>query len=159
MRSLGSLKRLASLSGSFAKTSTFRPMAVSFSRFYAELRFTKEHEWISINGEEGTIGISDHAQKELGDVVHIDLPDSGASFKAGQEFGSVESVKSSSPLYSPVTGKVTAVNSKLSGSPETVNQSPLKDGWMIKLKLSNLAETKALMTEADYVKFLESLKH
>lgn len=113
-------------------------------------RFTKSHEYIRMDGEVGVIGISDHAQKELGDVIFVELPEAGSSVTAGEQFGSIESVKAFSELYSPVSGEVVEVNENLSGTPESVNTSPYEDGWMIKVRLGNPAELDALMDQEAY---------
>ena len=117
-------------------------------------RFTPTHEWVRRDGGEATIGISDHAQAELGDVIFLDLPAVGARLEAGQRFGAVESVKAASDLYAPVGGTVTAVNESLSASPERVNQSPYEDGWMV--RVGEIAEGGVeLLDEAAYTARLE----
>lgn len=118
----------------------------------ADLLYSKSHEWVKVQGGEATIGITDHAQEALNDIVYVELPQVGASFKAEQEFGVVESVKSVSDLYMPVSGTVTAVNKDLDESPETLNDDPYGKGWLIKVKLANPAETKALLSADGYVK-------
>ena len=117
-------------------------------------RYTKEHEWVRAEGSEGTIGITDHAQQELGDIVFVDLPKAGSNVKRGETFGSVESVKAVSDVYSPVTGEVTAANELLSQKPETLNGDPHGDGWLIKVKLTAPEEINALMSAADYQKYI-----
>ena len=119
----------------------------------ADFKYTKEHEWIKIDGGTGTIGITDHAQQALGDIVFVELPKVGATITAGQSFGTVESVKAVSDLYAPVTGEVTEVNGDLATSPEKVNSEP-HQAWMVKVKLSNPAEANALLSSADYDKFV-----
>ena len=104
-----------------------------------ELQYTKTHEWIRREGDTATIGITDHAQDELGDVVFIELPDEGATFSAGDSFGVIESVKAVSDLYAPVGGEVVEVNEALNDAPEKVNEDPYGDGWMIKLRTSDEA--------------------
>lgn len=116
----------------------------------AGLRYSKEHEWIKVEGNVGTIGITDYAQHSLGDVVFVELPPVGRVLKAHEQFGVVESVKTVSDLYTPVAGKVVAINDALEGSPETVNTSPYEDGWIIKVELSNPAEVDALLDAAAY---------
>src|SRR5208282_3961825 len=101
----------------------------------ADFRYSKDHEWIKIEGDAGTIGITDYAQNELGDVVFVELPKIGAQLKPGQVFGTVESVKAVSEIFSPVSGEVTAVNETLANAPEKVNQEPHAGGWLVKLKL------------------------
>ena len=115
----------------------------------SEYRFTKSHEWVHVEGGVATVGISDHAQSELGDVIFIELPAAGTVFKAGDKFGTIESVKAASDLYTPVGGTVTAVNDQLSESPERVNADPYGEGWM--LRLNNVDEAGAdLLDEAGY---------
>jgi glycine cleavage system H protein len=116
-------------------------------------RYTKEHEWVSVNGDVGTVGITDHAQSELGDIVFVDLPRLGASFEQGKSIGSVESVKAVSDIYSPVSGEVIEVNSALAHNPERLNSDPHGDAWLVRLRLSKPAEVESLMTAADYQKY------
>jgi glycine cleavage system H protein len=115
----------------------------------ADLKYTKEHEWISIAGDRGRIGITDFAQKQLGDVVFVDLPEVGRRFKKGEPFGSIESVKAVSELYSPVSGEVVEVNGALSTKPESVNQDP-HGTWMVAMKLTDPGEADTLLTNAQY---------
>lgn len=115
----------------------------------ADRKYSKDHEWITIAGGEGRVGITDYAQKQLGDVVFLELPDVGRKLKAGEVFGSIESVKAVSELFAPMSGEVAAVNSALAGKPETVNKDP-HGSWMIVLKLSNPAEEKDLLTYEQY---------
>ena len=117
-------------------------------------RYTKEHEWVRADGSEGTVGITDHAQHELGDIVFVNLPTAGSSVKRGETFGSVESVKAVSDVYSPVTGEVIAANELLSQKPETLNSDPHGDGWLIKVKLATPDEISNLMSAADYQKYI-----
>lgn len=114
------------------------------------LLYTKDHEWILIEGDIGTVGITDHAQHELGDVVFLELPKAGDSFELGQPFGSVESVKAVSEIFCPVSGEVTEVNKTLSEQPETVNSDPYGDGWMIRLKIRDSRERDQLLTADEY---------
>src|SRR5271155_4478259 len=116
-------------------------------------RYTKEHEWVNVEGDTGTIGITDHAQKELGDIVYVDLPKVGATAEKGKTFGSVESVKAVSDIYSPLSGEVTAVNDLLTASPEKLNEDPHGAAWLVKIKLSTPAEVNELMSLADYLKY------
>ncbi len=116
-------------------------------------RYTKEHEWIDAAGADGTIGITHYAQDSLGDIVFIDLPAVGASIKAGEIFGSVESVKAVSDLYAPVSGTVTAVNETLKDDPEQVNKDA-HAAWMLKVKLANPAEVSGLLDAAGYEKYV-----
>jgi len=115
----------------------------------ANLHYTKDHEWIELNGDKGKIGITDYAQQQLGDVVYMELPEVGAKLKQGQSFGTIESVKAVSELYSPVTGEVVDVNAALKDKPETVNANP-HGSWMIVVKLANPAETGALLDASQY---------
>ncbi len=115
----------------------------------ADRRYTKDHEWISIAGSEGKIGITDFAQRQLGDIVYVELPEVGKAVKQGQSFGTIESVKAVSELFSPVSGEVVKVNADLTTHPEAINTNP-HDTWMIVLKLTNPAESSALLDEAQY---------
>jgi glycine cleavage system H protein len=116
-------------------------------------RYTKEHEWVKVDGDTATVGITDHAQKELGDIVYVDLPKPGATAEKGKTVGSVESVKAVSDIYSPVSGEVTAANDLLATAPEKLNQDPHGEAWLFKLKLSSPDEMKELMSAADYAKY------
>lgn len=116
-------------------------------------RYTKEHEWIEVNGNIGTVGITDYAQNSLGDIVYVELPKVGSEVEAAKVFGSVESVKAVSDLYSPVTGKVTAVNEELVNSPEKVNTEP-HTAWIIKVELSNPSELELLLDEKAYESYI-----
>jgi glycine cleavage system H protein len=118
----------------------------------AEFKYTKEHEWLKVDGNTGTIGITDHAQNSLGDIVFVELPKVGAEITAGQTFGSVESVKAVSDLYSPVSGTVTEVNDALNTSPEDVNKDA-HAAWMIKVMLKDPSEIAKLLSASDYEKF------
>ena len=113
------------------------------------LKYTKDHEWIDLTGDSGRVGITDYAQNSLGDVVYIELPEVGAKLKQGQSFGTIESVKAVSELYSPVTGEVTAVNADLKDKPESVNKDP-HGSWMITIKLANASETTGLLDANQY---------
>jgi glycine cleavage system H protein len=115
-----------------------------------ELKYTKEHEWIKIDGTTGTVGITDHAQGELGDVVFVELPAAGKAVKQGESFGTIEAVKAVSDLYAPVTGSITEVNAALNANPELVNKEPYGAGWMVKIKLANPDEVKGLLDAAGY---------
>jgi len=119
-------------------------------------RYTREHEWVLISGKSGTVGITDHAQHELGDIVYVDLPKPGSKVEKGQTFGSVESVKAVSDIYSPVTGEVAEVNELLSTNPEKLNEDPHGAAWLIKLKLASNDEAKDLMTAQDYQAYIGS---
>jgi glycine cleavage system H protein len=123
----------------------------------ADFKYTKEHEWIKVDGTTGTIGITDHAQNSLGDIVFVELPKVGTELKAGQSFGTVESVKAVSDLFAPATGTVTEVNGALATSPEKVN-SDAHSAWMVKVALKNPSELSALLSAADYEKFIAEEK-
>ena len=119
-----------------------------------DCRYTKEHEWIKIDGATGTIGITDYAQHELGDVVFVELPKIGAKIAAGQSFGTVESVKAVSEIYSPVSGEVIETNAVLGNEPEKINQDPHGAAWLIKIKLANPSEVNSLMDAAAYQAYI-----
>ena len=119
-----------------------------------DYRYTKEHEWIKVSGNMGTIGITDYAQHELGDVVFVEMPAVGANITAGQVFGTVESVKAVSEIFAPVSGEVTESNPTLTGTPETLNSDPHGAGWLIKIKLADPAEASGLMDAAAYQAFI-----
>jgi len=118
-----------------------------------DYKYTKEHEWVRVNGDTGTIGITDYAQQSLGDIVFVDLPKSGTELTAGKTFGTVESVKAVSDLYAPVSGTVTQINDALTTSPEKINSDP-HGSWMVKVKLKEAGELKSLLSAADYEKFV-----
>ncbi|MFT9598786.1 MULTISPECIES: glycine cleavage system protein GcvH [Mesobacillus] len=115
-----------------------------------ELRYSKEHEWVKVEGEKVRIGITDFAQSELGDIVFVELPEVGDEISLDQPFGSVESVKTVSELYAPVSGKVVEINEELNDSPEFVNESPYEKAWMITVELSDNSEVEKLMTAEQY---------
>jgi glycine cleavage system H protein len=119
----------------------------------AELKYTKEHEWIKVEGDTGIVGITDHAQKALGDIVFVELPKPGAALTAGKSLGTVESVKAVSDIYAPASGTVTEVNQDLATTPEKINADP-HGAWMVKVKLANPGEVKNLLSAADYEKFV-----
>jgi glycine cleavage system H protein len=116
----------------------------------AAFHYTKEHEWIDVHGEVGTIGLTDYAQCQLGDIVFIDLPTVGVMLEAGKSFGAVESVKAASDIYAPVSGEVIEVNGALRDAPERVNSDPHVAGWLIKVRLKSPAELNTLMSATDY---------
>ena len=116
----------------------------------ATLKYTKEHEWIRVEGDVAYIGITDHAQKELGDIVYVDIDTLDKEVAEGEVFGTVEAVKTVSDLFSPITGTVLEINDKLDGSPELVNSDPYGDGWMIKMSISDTAQLDALLTAETY---------
>jgi glycine cleavage system H protein len=113
-------------------------------------KYTQDHEWVQVEGEIGTIGITDHAASELGDIVYVDLPDVGAEFSAGDSVGSIESVKAVADLFLPVSGEVVEINEALDGDPAQVNSSPLDDGWMLKVRLADPSEVDSLLDAAAY---------
>ena len=119
-----------------------------------DLRYTRKHEWVRMDGDVGTIGITDYAQDQLGDIVLVDLPEVGARVTYMERFGEIESVKAVSELFAPVTGEVTETNTSLVDSPELVNDEPYDGGWMLRVKLSDPAEVDQLMSAADYDQFL-----
>lgn len=120
-----------------------------------DLQYTKEHEWIEVDGSNGTIGITDHAQSELGDVVFIELPEKGSEFQTGESFGSVESVKAVSEIYMPVDGEILKTNSKLEDSPESINSDPYGDGWIVRIKLKDPSQADELMNASEYEEYLK----
>lgn len=120
------------------------------------LRYTKEHQWVLIEGEFGTIGITFHAQKELGDIVYVDLPKPGTLVEQGKTIGSVESVKAVSDLYSPVSGEVTEANALLATAPEKLNEDPYGSAWLVKVRLRAPTETSELLSAEDYRKLVEA---
>ncbi|MCU1310538.1 MAG: glycine cleavage system protein [Candidatus Angelobacter sp.] len=123
----------------------------------ADYRYTKEHEWIKVESDTGTIGITDHAQEALGDIVFVELPKPGSDVEAHKSFGTVESVKAVSELFAPASGTVTAVNDELTTAPEKIN-SDAHGSWMIKIKLKNPGDLNGLMNAADYEKFVAEEK-
>jgi glycine cleavage system H protein len=127
--------------------------------FPPDLKYTKTHEWIRIEGDTATLGITDYAQGELGDVVFLELPQAGRVLKPEESFGTIEAVKAVSDLFSPLSGEVTAVNAQLSGSPELVNKDPYGQGWMVKLKFSNAAELSGLLDAGTYEKLTQGGGH
>jgi glycine cleavage system H protein len=126
--------------------------------FDDSVKYQKSHEWARKDGDLVVVGISDYAQDSLGDVVFVELPEAGATLKQGESFGVVESVKSASDLFMPVGGEIAEVNDSLSDTPETVNESPFGDGWMIKIKPSDVSEYDSLMSAADYEEFTKTLE-
>ena len=120
------------------------------------LHYSKDHEWVRVEGDTAVVGITDHAQEQLGDVVYVELPKAGEDFAAHESFGSVESVKAVSEIFTPVSGKVTEVNQSLNDEPEKVNANPYGEGWMIKIKMSNRGEVDSLLTAAEYEDFTKA---
>lgn len=127
-------------------------------RFPAELKYTKDHEWAKVEGTTVTVGITDHAQSALGDVVFVELPAVGRILKKGETFGVVESIKAVSDLYSPIAGKVVAVNGDLPSDPSQVNQDPYKSAWMVKIELADASAAADMMSAGEYEKYVASLK-
>ena len=124
----------------------------------ATYRYTREHEWLSLDGKTGKVGITDYAQQSLGDIVFVDLPKIGSSIEQGKVFGSVESVKAVSDLYSPVTGTVIEVNEKLATAPEAIN-THAHESWILKVELANPSEADKLLSAADYEKYVKEETH
>jgi len=120
--------------------------------FPEDLKYTKDHEWVKVNGNEAFIGVTDFAQSELGDIVYVDVDTVGETLDKGEVFGTVEAVKTVSDLYMPLSGEIIEFNEALEDEPEKVNEKPYEDGWMIKLKLSNPDEVNNLLTPEDYKK-------
>lgn len=116
----------------------------------AKLKYSIEHEWIKVDGDIATVGITDYAQGELGDVVFVEMPQVGDEFESGESFGSIEAVKAVSDLYMPVSGTIHAINDSLEDNPAEVNAAPYKEGWMVKIKMSNLSELDDLLSADDY---------
>ncbi len=126
--------------------------------FPKDLKYTKEHEWVRLDGNIATVGITDYAQDSLGDVVYVELPQEGGAVTKNEPFGVVESVKAVSDLYSPVSGSVAEVNDSIVDSPEAINEDPYGDAWMIKVEVSGKGDLSDLMTAEDYQKFIEEEK-
>ncbi len=122
----------------------------------ADYRYTKEHEWVKIDGETALVGITHHAQDQLGDVVFVELPAVGAKVHAAQSFGTVESVKAVSDIYAPLSGEVAEVNDALVDAPETLNEAPHDKGWLVKIALSDRAELESLMSAEDYAAYVSA---
>ena len=116
--------------------------------------YTKEHEWVRVDGDTGTMGITDHAQKELGDIVYVDLPKPGMAVEQGKTIGSVESVKAVSDIYSPVSGEVVEINESLATAPEKLNDDPHGEAWLVKIRLSAPEEISSLLSAADYLSYI-----
>ena len=120
-----------------------------------DLKYTKEHEWCRVKGNRVVVGITDHAQDALGDIVYVELPEVGDPVKKGEAFGVVESTKAVSELFSPVTGKVVEVNDPLSDAPETINEDPYEEGWMIQVEVSDFKDLETLLDAPAYQKFIQ----
>lgn len=120
-----------------------------------DVKYTKDHEWIRIEGDEAVIGITDHAQSELGDITYVEMPVVGSEIKRSDSCATVESVKAASDIYTPVSGQVSAVNETLNDNPGAINQSPYGEGWICRVKVSDMSETNDLMDAGEYKKLLE----
>lgn len=120
--------------------------------FPSELKYTKDHEWVKVEGNEATVGITEFAQRELGDIVYVDINTVGSDVAMEEVFGTVEAVKTVSDLFMPVTGKVTEFNKKLDGNPELVNSDPYGDGWMVKIAISDSTQLSSLLSADEYAK-------
>lgn len=118
----------------------------------SELKYTKDHEWVRIEGDRGTVGITEYAQGELGDIVFVELPEKGRKVEAGKSFGTIEAVKAVSDLYAPVSGEIVAINEALKDTPEMINKEPYGGGWMVTIRLTNPSETSALLDAGAYQK-------
>ncbi|MBF8288746.1 MAG: gcvH [Candidatus Rokubacteria bacterium] len=129
-------------------------MAESETKIPEELRYTEQHEWLSLEGDIGTVGITDYAQSELGDIVFVELPEVGQVLEKGQAFGTVEAVKTVEELYCPVSGEVVEVNDTLEDNAEQVNGDPYGDGWMIKVRVEKAEELERLLAAADYAEHI-----
>lgn len=120
-----------------------------------DLSYTKDHEWVRVKGEEATVGITDHAQQQLGDIVYVELPKVGDKFETSEPFGSIESVKAVSEIFMPLSGTVAQVNDTLNDSPELVNEDPYGDGWMIRIKIDKPSQVDALLTSVAYEDYIK----
>jgi len=123
------------------------------------MKFSKTHEWVKVENGAGTVGISDYAQSALGDIVFIELPEVGDTLSQGSQLGTIESTKTASELYAPISGEVIEVNSELVNNPQWINESPFEKGWMVKIKVQNSSELDALMDEATYKEYVEKESH
>jgi len=123
-----------------------------------DFRYSKDHEWLKVEGDKGTVGITEFAQKQLGDVVYVELPQPGAVLEFHQSLGVIESVKAVSDVYSPLSGEVIEINEKLNESPELVNEDPHGKGWIVRIKIKDESEVEELMSASEYEKFLEGLE-
>ncbi len=120
-----------------------------------DLKYTSEHEWLRLEGEQAVVGITDHAQEKLGDITFIELPEVGATFRAGENFAAIESVKAAGDIYAPVSGDVIAVNESLNDMPENVNSAPYESGWIARFQIADTAELEKLMDAKAYQRFVE----
>ncbi|KAI5667588.1 hypothetical protein M9H77_17441 [Catharanthus roseus] len=146
----------ASRAASYLRISLFHR---GFATVIKDLKYAESHEWVKVDGNSATVGITDHAQDHLGDVVYVELPEVGASVKQGEGFASVESVKATSDVYSPVSGKVVEVNKELDSSPGLVNASPYGNGWIMKVEMNNKDELNSLLDSDQYSKVCEEETH
>ncbi|KAF5935972.1 hypothetical protein HYC85_027101 [Camellia sinensis] len=148
----------ASRAASYLRISAFNR---GFASVVKNMKYADSHEWLKVEGDSAVVGITDHAQDHLGDVVYVELPEVGTAVAKGSSFGAVESVKATSDIYSPVSGKVVEVNKELNNSPGLVNASPYENGWIIKVEMSSTDELKSLMDSDQYSKFCEEedVKH
>lgn len=121
-----------------------------------DLHYSKDHEWVRVDGDQAVIGITDYAQNSLGDVVYVELPKTGDQFAANEPFGSVESVKAVSEVFTPIAGSIVAINESLADEPEKVNSDPYNDGWMIRLKMDNPSAVDSLLSAAEYEDFTKA---
>lgn len=121
----------------------------------ADLKYTREHEWLAVREGVGTVGVTHYAQSELGDIVYVELPAVGTAVVAGEEFGTVESVKAVSEIFAPASGQVLEVNAALSSGPEIINKDPYGEGWLLKIRMADLKELDGLMSAAEYRKYIE----
>ncbi|XP_062012326.1 glycine cleavage system H protein 2, mitochondrial [Rosa rugosa] len=144
--------RLASRAASYLRIQVTHR---GFASVVKDLNYANSHEWVKVDGKSASVGITDHAQDHLGDVVYVELPEVGVAVKQGDAFGAVESVKATSDIYSPVSGKVVEVNEELNSSPGLVNSSPYEKGWIIKVEINDSGELKNLMDSDKYTKFCE----
>ncbi|GBF99325.1 glycine cleavage system H mitochondrial-like [Raphidocelis subcapitata] len=150
------LRALASNAGvQWGVRTQFGAIARAFSSVLPEAKYAASHEWAKVEGSTATVGISDHAQSELGDVVYVELPEVGATVTKGETFGVVESVKAASDVYSPLSGKVVEINEALVAEPAKINQEPYSGGWMMKIELSDKGEVASLMDATAYQKHCE----
>jgi glycine cleavage system H protein len=149
---------LASVNRNEGKIDPLRPFGgfgEEMSNAPDNLRYTKEHEWLKIEGEEVLIGITDHAQDALTDIVYIELPEEGETYGEMEEFAMVESVKSASPIFAPLAGSITAVNVELDDAPEMMNEDPYGAGWIVKMKLDDISAVEGLMSASEYLSMLD----
>jgi len=121
-----------------------------------DLHYSKDHEWVRVDGDQATVGITDYAQNSLGDVVYVELPKTGDQFAANEPFGSVESVKAVSEVFTPIAGSIVTINESLADEPEKVNNDPYNEGWMIRLKMDNPSAVDSLLTAAEYEDFTKA---